>query len=148
MIPGDDMSTQTVVLGSVSIATILGAQPFGISIETITIGTAFAIIGVVGRAAFEMQKSSENPGGMPLTHVAGWVASGLIGAPFVTILYLVILKMINVQSDSVSIIGLMFFGFSGPRMLTWLLNTGIGVLNKKAGLSIPTLGQNQDGKSP
>jgi len=147
MIPGDDMTTQSVVLGGISLATILGAQPYGISIETIMIGTAFSIIGVVGRAAFEMQKSSENPGGMTLTHVAGWVAAGLIGAPFVTILYLVILKMMNVQSDSVSIIGLMFFGFSGPRMLTWLLNTGIGVLNKRSGLSIPQIGQKQDGKT-
>ncbi len=140
------MSTQSVALGGISIATILGAQPYGISIETVMIGTAFSIIGVVGRAAFEMQKASEAPGGMRFSNIAGWVASGFIGAPFVTILYLVVLKMMNVQSDSISIIGLMFFGFSGPRMVSWLLNLAIGILNKKAGTQIPTFGTPSQGE--
>ena len=143
------MSTQSVALGGVSLAAILGAQPYGISVETVMIGTAFSIIGVVGRAAFEMQKASENSSGMKFGSIAGWVGAGLIGAPFVTILYLVVLKLLSVQSDSIAIIGLMFFGFSGPRMVTWLLNTSIGILNKKAGLTIPQFGTPPpDGKTP
>lgn len=142
------MTTQTVALGGLSIATILGAQPYGISIETVIIGTAFSIVGVVGRAAFEMQKTSEDPNGKRFSSIAGWIAAGFIGAPFVTILYLVVLKLLNLQSDNIAIIGLMFFGFSGPRMVIWLLNTGVGILNKKLGLSIPPFGSTPDGKTP
>lgn len=143
------MTTYTVGLGGLSIATILGAQPYGISVETVMVGTAFSIIGVMGRAAFEMQKSSEDPNGKTFSSIAGWVGSGFIGAPFVTILYLVILKLMNVQSDSISIIGLMFFGFSGPRMVSWLLNIGTGILSKKTGLSIPPFGsQSPPDKNP
>lgn len=141
------MTAQSVALGGLSIATIFSMQPFGISIETIMIGTAFSIIGVVGRAAFEMQKSSEAPGGMKFSNIAGWVAAGLIGAPFITILYLVVLKLSSVQSDNISIIGLMFFGFSGPRILVWLLNFAIGILNKRTGLTIPLFGPPVDQKT-
>lgn len=142
------MTSQGAVLGVFSVAAILGAQPYGISVETVMIGTAFSIVGVVGRSAFELQKLSENPGGMRIGAIAGWVGAGLIGAPFVTILYLVVLKLLNVQSDSISIIGLMFFGFSGLRMATWLLNLAIGILNKKTGLTIPQFGVAPDGKAP
>lgn len=142
------MTTQTVALGGLSIATILGMQPFGISIETVMIGTAFSIIGVAGRAAFEMQKASETAGGQKFGSIAGWVAAGLMGAPFITILYLVVLRLSNVQSDNISIIGLMFFGFSGPRLIVWLLNFAIGILNKRAGLTIPPFGPTPDGNAP
>lgn len=142
------MTTQGAALGALSVATILGAQPYGISIETVMIGTAFSIVGVIGRAAFEMQKASEAPGGMKFGSIAGWMGAGLIGAPFITILYLVVLKLSNVQSDNIAIIGLMFFGFSGPRLLIWLLNLAIGILNKRTGLAIPLFGPTPDGKTP
>ncbi len=143
------MTTQSVALGSLSIATILSAQPYGISVETVIIGTAFSIIGVIGRAGFEMQKASENPGGMRPGAIAGWVGAGFIGSPFVTILYLVVLKLSNVQSDSISIIGLLFMGFSGLKAATWLLNLAIGIVNKKTGLSIPQFGMaTTDPKGP
>ncbi len=144
------MTVQGTALGTLSIATIMAAQPYGIQVETVIIGTAFSIIGVVGRAAFELQKLSEGPSTMKLAAIAGWVGAGLIGAPFITILYLVVLKLSSVQSDSISIIGLMFFGFSGPRMVTWLLNLAIGILNKRTGLTIPLFGMATppDGKAP
>lgn len=134
------MTTQGSVVATLSLAGILTAQPFGISVETIAIGTCFSIVGVIGRAAFEMQKAAETPGGMRVSKIAGWVGAGFIGAPFVTILYLVVLNLMKVQSDGVSILGLLFFGFSGPRMVTWLLNMVIGILNKRLGMNIPLLG--------
>lgn len=137
------MTTQGAVVATLSLAGILTAMPFGISVGTIAVGTAFSLVGVVGRAAFELQKSAQGDGGMDARKIAGWVGAGFIGAPFVTILYLVILKLMNVQSDGISVIGLMFFGFSGPRMITWLLNTGIGLMNKKLGANIPTVGSDQ-----
>lgn len=129
----------TTVAG-LTLAGIMTAMPFGISVGTIAIGTGFSIIGVIGRAAFELQKSSEGPGGMALRKIVGWVGAGFIGAPFMTILYLVFLNLIKVQSDGVLIIGLMFFGFSGPRMVTWFMNLLIGMLNKRLGINIPNLG--------
>lgn len=138
------MSNGTVVAG-LSLAGMLTAQPFGISVETIAVGTCFSIIGVVGRAAFELQKASEGPSGMKLSKIAGWVGAGFVGAPFATILYLVLLKLLNIQSDGIIIIGLLFFGFSGPRMVTWLMNLAVGTLNKRLGTNIPLIGQTADG---
>lgn len=125
-----------------SLAGILTAQPFGLSLSTIAIGTCFSIVGVIGRAAFELQKSSEGPvgGGMRLSKIAGWVGAGFIGAPFATIIYLVLLSLMKIQSDGVSILGLVFFGFSGPRAIAWLLNVVIGQLNKRLGMNIPPIG--------
>ena len=112
--------------------------PFGLPMEQIFIGTSFAVLGVVGRAAFEMQKAAEGAaGGMRGTKIWGWVGSGLIGAPFVTIMYLITLKLAGVQSDGIVSLGLLFLGFSGPRMVTWVLSTGISLINKKTGLNIP-----------
>lgn len=134
------MSTNGTTVATLSLAGMLTAQPFGISVETIAVGTCFSIIGVVGRAAFELQKSSEGTSGMTLGKIFGWLGAGFVGAPFATILYLVVLKLANIQSDSIVIIGLLFFGFSGPRMITWLINTAIGQINKRSGLNIPSVG--------
>lgn len=135
------MTTNGTTVAALSLAGILTAQPFGISVGTIAIGTGFSIVGVVGRAAFELQKASEGPNGMRLSKIAGWVGAGFIGAPFVTIIYLVILNLVKIQSDGIAVLGLLFFGFSGPRMVTWLLNTVIDILNKRLGTAIPVIGQ-------
>jgi hypothetical protein len=127
-------------VAALSLAGILTAQPFGLSIETIAIGTGFAVIGTIGRAAFEVQRSSEGQEGMKLSKIFYWLGAGFIGAPFVTIMYLVVLNLAHIQSDGISILGLLFFGFSGPRAVTWLLNYVISILNKRLGTTIPTLG--------
>lgn len=77
---------------------------------------------------------------MRLSKIAGWVGAGFIGAPFATIIYLVLLSLMKIQSDGVSILGLVFFGFSGPRAIAWLLNVVIGQLNKRLGMNIPPIG--------
>lgn len=134
------MSASTNV-GIMSIAGILASAPFGIPMEQILAGTIFALVGVVGRAAFEFQKASEGgTGGIPIGKIAGWVGAGFTGAPFVTILYLVVLNIAGVKSDGIVSLGLLFLGFSGPRMVTWLLNTGISAINKKSGLNMPGIG--------
>ncbi len=127
-------------VAALSLAGILAAEPFGLSITTIALGTGFACVGVIGRSAFELQKANEGPNGMKLSKIAGWVGAGFIGAPFVTILYLVVLNLAKIQSDGISILGLMFLGFSGPRMVLWMVNLVIGILNKHLGWNIPPLG--------
>jgi hypothetical protein len=121
-------------VAALSLSGILMAQPFGLSVETIIVGSAFSLIGVIGRAAFEMQKAAEAPGGMKLSKVAGWVGAGFIGSPFASILYLIGLKLAGVQSDSLAIIGLLFFGFTGPKGVTWLINNAQKALAARFGL--------------
>lgn len=135
-------------VAALTLAGILAARPFGLQPETIFIGTGFSLVGVLGRAAFELQKAAEGGNGMRLSRIAGWVGAGFIGAPFATILYLVILNLASVQSDGISILGLVFFGFVGPRGITWLLNLVIGQLNKRLGTNIPLLGSAVAGAKP
>lgn len=139
------MSTNGATVAALSFAGYLTATPFGLSGETIGIGTLFCVVGVAGRAAFELQKSSEGNGaGMKWNKILGWVGGGLIGAPFMAILYLVMLKLANIQSDGIAAIGLLFVGFSGPRAVTWLLSSATSLLTKR-GLSIPVAADNSQG---
>lgn len=131
------MATQGATVGVLSLAGIMTAAPFGLSIETIAIGTLFAVVGVIGRAGFEMQKSAEGPGGLKLSKIAGWVGAGFIGAPFVTILYLALLKISSVQSDGLVILGLLFLGFSGPKVVQWLMGSIAAMISKRLGIVAP-----------
>lgn len=131
------MSTDVKTMGALTFAGMMASSPFGLPMNQIALGTLFAIIGVVGRAAFEMQRANEGNPGLQLSKVAGWVGAGFTGAPFLTIVYLILLRMMNVQSDGIVSLGLLFLGFSGPRLMQWLLNTGILQLNKRTGLNIP-----------
>lgn len=138
------MTTGVSNVAAMTVAGVLASAPFGIPLEQIGLGTCFAIIGVIGRAGFELQKSSEGAGGgIQVSKIAGWVGAGFTCAPFVTILYLVILKMAGIQSDGIISLGLLFLGFSGPRLVTWLMNTGISAFNKKSGLNMPSIGPGQ-----
>lgn len=135
------MTTGVPTLGVLTIAGMAASTPFGIPMEQVAIGTGFAVVGVIGRASFELQKASEgSKDGIQAGKILGWVGSGLIGAPFVTIMYMIVLSLAGIKSDGVVSLGLLFLGFSGPRMVTWLLSTGISLINKRTGLNIPILG--------
>ena len=111
-----------------SVAGLLAATPFGISVETIAVGMGFAIVGLMGRFAFEVQKSLETGNGVKLAATLGWVGAGLVGAPFLTVLWLMFLKWIGIQADVVTVIGLLILGFSGPKGLTWLITAATDML--------------------
>lgn len=127
------MSTQGAAVGAFTLATMLAAQPFGVSVETIAVGTAFCVMGVFGKAAFEAQRATEGTAGFKWSQILGWLGAGLIGAPFVTTLYLVLLKLVNVQSDSIVILGLLFAGFTGPKAVSWLMSSAGTILSKGTG---------------
>jgi len=131
------MTPNTVAVGGLSLAGILTAAPLGLSMETILIGTAFAILGVVGRAAFEAQKYSENNGSMKFSQILAWLGGGLVSAPTMTVLYLALLQSISVKSDSIAIFGLIFLGWSGPKGATWLIGLIRNSLASKFGNSVP-----------
>lgn len=125
-------------VAAISLATILAAQPFGISVETVAIGAAFSVMGVFGRAAYELQRYMEGSGTMRPSKIVGWVAAGLLGSPFVTILYLVILKACSVQPDGLALILLLFVNFSGPKAVSWLMTNGMGMISGRLrGLAFP-----------
>ena len=137
---------ETATAGVITLATILTAQPFGLPVETIAIGTGFAFVGVIGKAAFEAQRAIESGKSVNLGPILGWVGSGMIGAPFVTIVYLVLLKMLGVPADNMAILGLIFCGFLGPKAVTSLVNWGTDFLKSKTGVSIND--DAKDGKAP
>lgn len=117
----------------ISFAGLFSAVPFGVPVETIAIGTGFFSLGIFARAAFEMQKTIERGDHVGIGQVLGWVGAGLIGAPFGTILYVVFLHTLKVQSNDASILGLLVLGFGGPRLLTALMGAIVGLWNKVFG---------------
>lgn len=127
------MASNEITVGGLSLAGILTAAPMGLSMGTIAIGTCFAILGVVGRAAIEGQKYAENNGTMKLSQILAWLGGGVVGAPTLTVLYLALLQALSVKSDSIAIFGLIFLGWTGPRGAAWLFSMVKNILSSKLG---------------
>lgn len=106
---------------TLSIAGILASSPFGINVETIAIGMCFAIVGMFGKFAFEIQRALDAGDKVRLVQALGWVGAGLIGAPFITVAWIVLLKAVGAQTDVATVLGCLFLGFFGPRGVTWLV---------------------------
>lgn len=132
----------------ITLATILAATPFGVPIEHIAIGTFFSVAGVLCRGAYELQRNAEGSGTMKFLAVLSWVVSGLLGAPFVTVLGLGLLKIANIQTDSLMVIGFWYLGFSGPKGVISLWNMLCALVQKRTGVRIPVLPGEKDVEPP
>lgn len=128
-----------------SFAGIASAQVFGLTGGTIMMATGFTFLGVMGRVGFEIAKTADTLEGVRWGKVAALFAGGCCSAVTIAVLFLSILKSMGVQSDSALSIGLVFFGFSGPKAVLWLLNTSALQINKRTGLNIPLIGVTADG---
>jgi hypothetical protein len=111
----------TAAVTGLTIAGILAATPLGVSVETIALGMGFAIVGLFGRLAFDIQKGIEAGDKVRLSTAIGWAGAGLIGAPFIAVVWIVLLRAIGAQTDAATVIGLLFLGFSGPKGVTWVM---------------------------
>lgn len=131
------MATNEAAVGGLSLAGILAASPMGLSMQTILIGTAFAALGVIGRAAFEAQRYSENTGTMKLSQILAWLGGGLVSAPTMTVLWLALLQSMSVKSDAICIFGLIFLGWSGPKGAAWLISLARNAISSKIGGNPP-----------
>lgn len=139
------MTTNGSTVAALSLTSILAATPFGISVETIVVATGFTMLGVFGRLGFEIAKTADTPEGVRWGKVAALFGGGMVSASALTVLFLAMLGALGIKSDSIVIIGLVFFGFSGPRAILWLFNAAASVLNKRLGLNIPLVGVPADG---
>lgn len=126
----------SVAVTGLTLGTILTAAPFGVPVETIAIGTLFSVLGVMGRAAFELQKVAEGGAGMTVGRVLGWFGAGLLGAPFMTVTVIALLKFVGVQIDIYSVIGFLAAGFFGPRFVGGVIQFGTDYLRKRFGAAI------------
>lgn len=127
------MNTTDVAVGGLSLAGVVTATPLGLPMPQIAVGTLFAVLGVVGRAAFEVQRYGENTGTMKWPQMMAWLGGGLVSAPTITVLYEAFLKSISVDNDSLAIFGLIFLGWTGPKGARWLLGLIRGTIQSKLG---------------
>ncbi len=134
------MTQTTTAVAAISLAGIVNAQVFGLGVGTIALATGFTLLGVMSRLGFEIAKTADTIDGVKWGKVAALFAGGCCSSVAITVLYLSILELIGIKNDGALVIGLVFLGFSGATSLPWIFNTASGQLNKKFGLSIPTLG--------
>lgn len=137
---------ETSLAAVITVGSIMTATPFGLQVENIAIGTCFAAVGVIGKGAFDAQRAIEGGQPVKLAGIVGWIGSGLIGAPFVTIVYLVLLKMGGVPADNMAILGLTFCGFLGPKAVNALVAWGTAAIKRITGVQVD--GPTKDGKAP
>ena len=134
------MTVNSQTVGVLTFATIWQASLFGISVETIAIATVPTLMGAVARVGLEMAKASDPRNGVKWGAVAALFGGTLISAPTIAVAYLICLKTAGVASDNLLFLGLIFFGFIGPKALLWLLNTFTTEINKRTGLKLPQIG--------
>lgn len=134
------MTVNSPSVAAISMAGIVNAQIFGLTCGTIMLATGFTFLGVLGRVGFEIAKTADTVDGVRWSKIAAIFAGGCISSVTIAVLYLSFLRLVNVQSDSALSIGLVFFGFSGPKAILWLLNTSASAINKRTGLNIPLIG--------
>ena len=130
-------------------ASLIASAPFGVPVSDMLIGTGFCILGVAGRAAFDMQRALEGTSAVPYGRIIGRFGAGIFGSLFTSVLVLVALKVFfGARPDTVVIIGLLAFGFGGPRMLSWAWGIIADKASKLLGISvispIPPEGPNND----
>lgn len=133
---------ETAVAAALSLAGILNASVMGINVETVFVATGFTMLGAMGRLGFEMAKAAEaaeGADGVKWSKVFSLLGGSLISAPTISVICLTILSLIGIQSDKATLLGLVFFGFIGPKSLLWLFNTGSNLFQKKTGLTLPGL---------
>lgn len=121
-----------------SVAGILAATPFGLSMETIFIATGFTMLGAFARVGFEISAMVEAPTGIQWSRIWARLASSLISAATIAVLVLVMLKILNVQSEPMLVFLLIAFGYSGSTGIPWLLNTMTGMVGRLTGLKLPS----------
>lgn len=122
-----------------TLATMWQASLFGIPVETIAIATVPTLMGALARVGFEIAKASNPKNGVRWSGVAALFGGTLISAPTIAVCYLIVLKLTNVASDDILFLGLIFFGFIGPKALLWMLDFVTGEINKRTGLKLPQL---------
>lgn len=140
--PATTIATSTV--GALTLANILGANIFGISVDRIGAALLITVCGVFGRLGWEIYTSIRQTGTVKWAQVFGLSAAGLISAISITILVLAILKGIGIVNDNTTILCLLFFGFIGPDALPWLFNLATSIIKKRTGVDLPQISATGD----
>jgi len=135
------MSTQAPVLATgITLATVWQMNIMGVTVDQVAVATGIAFIGILGKTGFMIASAAEANGSVNIGAVFGMLIGSLISAPAVVLIYLTILKMTGIQSDTITLLGLIFLGIIGAKALPWLYNTGTGLINKRTGLNLPSFG--------
>ena len=129
------MSTSNAgAIGILTLAGVWQASVLGLPVLTLAIGTGFTLLGLAGRAGFEISSGTKP------SKIAALLAGGLVSAPTIAVLCIAFLKLIGIQNDTASLISLVFFGFLGAPVIKWLLNT-LSTMLAKFGVKLPQIGQ-------
>ena len=136
-------------LRGASAAGLLAFTPFGLSLETIFIATAFTMLGAFARVGFEIASSLDQPCGTKWSRIIKLLASSLISAATISVLVLVALKLLGVPSETILVFLLVCFGYFGPTGIPWIFNLISGPVQKLTGIKLPSFGTpaSQDGEA-
>lgn len=123
-----------------TLAGLLSATWFGIPMEGLAIGTMFCIVGVMGRCAFDIQRTLQKGDPLKMSKIAGWAGAGLMGAPMGAIIVMTSLKLaFNAQPDGAIIVGMLALGFGGQEIVGWIWTFCLSRVNKLLGLNVPVV---------
>lgn len=128
------MSTNSPAVAAIALTGVWQASVLGLPVSTLAIGTFLTLLGIFGRAGFEISSGTKP------SKIAALLAGGLVSAPTIAVLCIALLKLIGIQNDTASLISLVFFGFLGAPAIKWLLNTLTTTLGK-FGIKLPQIGQ-------
>lgn len=125
------VASETSVGIGLALSGVLASTFFGVPLTDLGSGTLMCGFGVMGRAAFDIQRTLKSGGSIQLSRIAGWTSAGFLGAPTAAITVLVILKSFtDYHPDGVIAFGLLAFGFGGQDIVGPVWNQAKVTLNK------------------
>lgn len=116
------LSTPAATVATTStIAGLVTASIFGVSVANIAIGVLIVCAAVAGRGFVDIAKTIESGDQLHMARSLGWMGAGCASSPFVSMIYFAMLAGIHYQVDAFSVIILGAIGYAGPKGVTELV---------------------------
>jgi hypothetical protein len=98
-----------------TLASILSANIFGVSVFNILIGAFVISVTIIGKTAITigMRLESEEP--VKMAGQLAWAGVGIIGSFFISMVYMAILAGIHYPVDAFSVLALVGIAYGGPK---------------------------------
>ena len=142
------IDTATAKFGALTIASMWGAQVYGISMENVIVASIPTFMGALGRVGFDIARAADPNSSVKWSNVAFLFGGTLIATPTVALLGLILLQLTHTTSDPAILFGFVFAGFLGPKSIIWAFNTITGLLNRMFKWQLPTIGPGGQVKNP
>ena len=142
------MATDTVNVGVLTIASIMGAKLYGISTQDVMVASIPTLMGAMGRVGFDIARAADPKSNVKWSAVAYLFGGTLISTPTISLLGLIVIQLTKTTSDPAILFGFIFAGFVGAKSIIWAFNGISDTLNRTFHWNLPKIGPTGQEQGP